>query len=290
MTAVDPTLGPQAQAPTPTATTRRRRAVGGFLTPWWGLLALFVMIALAAPLLVPYDPVTADLSVKLQPPSSEHWFGTDSNGMDVLSRVLWATRTDFTIAFIGVALAVLVGVPLGAVGGFLGGWLDAVLNRISEILQSIPLFLFALIVFAALGNSKTVLVGVIAVVNMPLLFRLTRAVVLPMRNLDYIAAARCAGRTSPSIILRHVLPNALGPVSSQLSICCAYAIQIIAGLSFIGLGVEVPEPEWGAMIQQGAGLIMDGQWWIALFPGLAVLAAVMTFGGIGRQLAARYGN
>lgn len=296
MSAIDPALTP---APTPDPAPEevfapdRRVKQGGwrfFLTPWWGLLVLFALIALLAPVLAPYDPVEANLADKLLAPSSTHWFGTDTNGMDIFSRVLWATRTDFTIAFFGVSLAVLIGAPLGAIAGFMGGWVDEVLNRIAEILQSIPLFLFALMIFAALGNSKTVLVGVITTVNLPILLKLTRAVVLPMKSLDYISAARVSGLRTPAIIVRHVLPNALGPIASQLSICCAYAIQIIAGLSFIGLGVELPEPEWGGMIQQGAGLIMDGQWWIAVFPGLAVLAAVMVFGGIGRQLAAVYGH
>lgn len=259
-----------------------------FLTPSWLLLALFVLIALLAPLIAPYDPVEADLAVKLQAPSGAHLLGTDTNGMDVLSRVLWATRTDFTVALLGVGMAFLVGVPVGAASGYAGGWIDEVLSRLSEIVQSIPLFLFSLMIFAAAGNSRSVLVGVVAFVNIPTFLKLTRSVVLPMKGTDYVAAARCAGLRPRQIVLRHVLPNALGPVASQLSISCAYAIQIIAGLSFIGLGVAVPQPEWGSMIQQGAGLIMDGQWWVSVFPGLAVLLAVIAFGGVGRQLSGWY--
>jgi peptide/nickel transport system permease protein len=152
----------------------------------------------------------------------------------------------------------------------------------------VPLFLFALMVFAALGNSKAVLVGVIGFVTAPVFLKLTRSVVLPLKQQDFVAAARCAGLRPLSIMFRHILPNALGPVASQLSISCAYAIQIVAGLSFLGLGVKIPEAEWGSMIQDGAQQALFGKWWVSVFPGLAVLLAVMAFGGIGRQLSRWY--
>jgi peptide/nickel transport system permease protein len=266
------------------------RQVGPFLNVYWALLALFVVVAIFAPWLAPYDPVTADLSSRLLAPSSEHWFGTDVNGMDVYSRVLWATRADFSIAIIGVALGMLVGVPVGAASGYLGGLADDGLNRVSEMVQAMPLFLFALMVVAALGNSRVVLAGIIGFVNAPIFLKLTRSVVLPLKRSDFIAAARCAGLGPLAIIARHVLPNALGPVASQLSISCAYAIQIVAGISFLGLGVPIPEPEWGSMIQQGAGRIIYGEWWMSVFPGVAVLLAVIAFGGIGRQLSRWYGR
>lgn len=293
MTAGDVALragGPaRPDAPEPRADARRRvRGLRFFLTPWWALLALFALVALLAPVLAPYDPERADLTSRLLAPSSTHWFGTDQNGMDVFSRVLWATRTDFAVAFLGVGIALVLGVTVGAASGYIGGWLDGALNRFVEMVQSIPLFLFALMVFVAMGNNRTVLIGVVGFVNTPMFFKLTRSVVLPMKSLDYIAAATCAGLSTPQTIVRHVLPNALGPVASQLSVSCANAIQIVAGLSFLGLGIPVPEPEWGAMIQQGAGRIVDGDWWIAVFPGFAVLLAVMAFGGIGRQLARAY--
>lgn len=255
---------------------------------YWAMIAGFVLIAVFAPLIAPADPVRADLLQKLQPPSWEHLFGTDSNGMDVFSRVLYATRTDFTIATLGVAAGMVVGVPLGAASGYLGGIVGEALSRIAETVQAIPLFLFGLMVFAALGNSKPVLVGVIASVNAPIFLKLTRSVVLPIRDSDYIAAARCAGLRPDAVILRHVLPNSLGPVASQLSISCAYAIQIVAGLAFLGLGVRIPEPEWGSMIQQGASRVLYGEWWVSVFPGLAVLLAVMAFGGAGRSLSRFY--
>jgi peptide/nickel transport system permease protein len=259
-----------------------------FLNVYWAMIAGFLMVAVFAPLIAPHDPVRAELLARLQPPSAEHLFGTDTNGMDVFSRVLYATRTDFTIATAGVALGLLVGVPLGAASGYLGGIAGEALSRLAEVVQSIPLFLFGLMVFAAFGNSKPVLVAVIASVNAPVFLKLTRSVVLPIKDSDYIAAARCAGLSPLRIIARHVLPNALGPVASQMSISCAYAIQIVAGLSFLGLGVRIPEPEWGSMIQEGANRVLYGEWWISVFPGIAVLLAVMAFGGIGRQLSRWY--
>jgi peptide/nickel transport system permease protein len=266
------------------------RRVSPFLTVYWGILALFVLVAIFAPWFATHDPVTADLSRRLLPPSGEHWFGTDVNGMDVYSRVLYATRADFSIAITGVGLGMLAGVPIGAASGYLGGLADDGLNRAAEMVQAMPLFLFALMVVAALGSSYIVLIGIIGFVNTPIFLKLTRSVVLPMKRSDFIAAARCAGLGHGSIIARHVLPNALGPVTAQLSLSCAYAIQIVAGISFLGLGVPIPEPEWGSMIQQGAGRIIYGEWWMSVFPGLAVLVAVIGFGGIGRQLSRWYGR
>jgi len=256
-----------------------------FGTVHWVLLGLFVVVAVLAPILAPYDPLHSDFGDQLAPPNSRHWFGTDIYGFDILSRVLWATRSDFSIAILGVLLGVLVGVPLGAVTGYFGGVPDESLSRVAEMIQAIPLFLFALMVFAALGNSSVVLVGLIAFVNVPVFQKLTRSVVLPLKGADFIAAARCAGLNSLQIIVRHIVPNSLGPVTSQLSISCAYAIQIVAGLSFLGLGVPTPHPEWGSMIQEGASRIIYGEWWPSIFPGVAVFLAVIAFGGIGRQLS-----
>jgi peptide/nickel transport system permease protein len=267
-----------------------RQHLAPFKSVYWGLLAVFLLVAALAPWIAPYDPVRADLASQLLSPSTKHLFGTDANGMDIFSRVLWATRSDFSISFLGVLLGVAAGVPLGAVSGFFGGFVDDLLSRLSDVIQSIPFLLFALMVIAALGNSRVVLAGIIAFVNLPIFFKLTRSVVLPMVASDFIAASRCAGLRSPALIARHVVPNALGPTASQLSISCAYAIQIVAGISFIGLGVPIPEPEWGSMIQLGAGRIIYGQWWPAFFPGLAVMLAVIAFGGIGRQLSRWYGR
>jgi peptide/nickel transport system permease protein len=274
--------------PGPQLTSRRRGSLKAFRNVYFLIFALLVVVAIFAPLLDPYDPVRANLNERLLSPSWHHLFGTDSNGMDVFSRVLSATRTDFSVALIGVGISVVLGAPLGAASGYFGGLVGEGISRVAEMIQSIPLFLFALMVFAALGNSKALLVGMIAFVTTPQFVKLTRAVVLPLRSADFVAAARCAGLRSGAILARHVLPNSLGPIASQLSISCAYAIQIVAGLSFLGLGVTIPDPEWGSMIQQGAQYVIFGQWWVSVFPGLAVLVSVIAFGGLGRRLSGWY--
>jgi peptide/nickel transport system permease protein len=169
-----------------------------------------------------------------------------------------------------------------------GGIVDEVLGRFVEIVQAFPLFLFALAIFAILGSNTVNLVLVIAFINTPVYLKLVRSLVLPLKNSDFVLAARCAGNSQSSIIFRHVLPNTLGPVFSQFSINCAYAIQIIAGVSFLGYGVEVPHPEWGSMINVGANYIVFGKWWPSVFPGAAVFLAVLALTRIGEYISERY--
>jgi peptide/nickel transport system permease protein len=254
----------------------------------WIVLAAFAVLAVFAPVIAPYSPIASSPTELVLPPSWHHLFGTDTYGFDVFSRVVWAARWDLAISVIGVILAALIGVVVGALSGYLGGAVDDGLSRVTEITQSFPVFLFALMVFAALGNSPFVLVGVVAFAFAPVFFKLTRSIVLPLRTSDFVAASRCAGLAPPEIVIRHVLPNALGPLASQFSIACAYSIQIVAGLSFLGLGVPIPYPEWGSMIQEGAGRIIFGQWWPAVFPGIAILLVAIAFQGIGSQLNRYY--
>lgn len=257
-------------------------------TPAFLILAMFVFIAIFAPILAPYSPIQPNPANKLQPPSAEHWFGTDPLGMDVFSRVLYATRTDFSIALAAVSMGVAIGVVLGVIAGFVGGLVDDVLSRFVEVIQAFPLFLFAMAVFAAVGSNTENLVFIIAFINIPIYLKLARSLVLPLRQSDFVLAARCAGNSERQIVLRHILPNTLGPIFSQFSINCAYAIQIIAGLSFIGLGVEVPHPEWGSMINVGANHMVFGKWWPSVFPGIAVFLAVFALTRIGNMVSERY--
>jgi peptide/nickel transport system permease protein len=260
------------------------------IAPVYLLLALFVGVAIFAPWLATHDPIKPEPANKLQPPSAEHWFGTDSFGLDVYSRVLYATRTDFSVALAAIALAVLVGVPLGAAAGYQGELVDDILTRLVEVIQAFPLFLFAMIIFAAAGSNTFNLITIIAFINVPIYLKLVRSVVLPLKSADFILAARCAGNSTPALILHHILPNALGPVFAQFSLSCAYAIQIVAGLSFIGLGVKVPHPEWGSMIQVGASHIVFGRWWPSVFPGLAVFLAVFTLNRLGHRIRDFYSS
>ncbi len=239
-----------------------------------GLLALFILAGLLAPLLPLHDPVTPYPLNRLKPPSAGHPFGTDGNGMDVLSRTIFAIRTDFALALSSVALGIVVGAPLGALSGYFGGKLDSAITRVTEVFQGFPQILFGMAVLAAAGNTMVNLVLIIAFYNVPVYSKMVRSVTLPLREADFVLAARVAGNSPLSVVFRHVLPNTLVPVFSQLPLSCAYAVQMIAGLSFIGLGVSIPTPEWGSMIQLGANQMVFGKWWASVFPGLALFFSV----------------
>jgi peptide/nickel transport system permease protein len=243
-----------------------------------------VFCAVFAQQLAPYDPVTPMPAQKLLAPSAVHWFGTDPYGMDILSRVLYATRVDLTVALASVGLGILVGLPLGAFAGFVRGWFDEVLMRVTEIMQAFPQILFAMAVIAAIGNNLVNIALILAFLNVPVYLKMVRSVTLPLRDSDFVLAARCAGHSTPSLVIRHIIPNTLVPVFSQFSLSCAYAVQMVAGLSFIGLGVRVPEAEWGSMISLGANFIIFGKWWPAVFPGLAVFLTAYSLNALGHRL------
>jgi peptide/nickel transport system permease protein len=262
----------------------RRRWRSLLVSPPAIVLALFVASALLAPFLTPYNPVTPFPGERLEPPSARHWFGTDPFGMDVFTRVLYATRIDLSVAVASVILGILVGAPLGALAGYVRGWWDEVLMRLTEIMQAFPQILFAMAVFAAVGSSIRNLVLVLAFFNVPVYLRMVRSSALPLRESEFVLAARCAGHSTPTLVVKHILPNTLVPVFSQFSLSIAYAIQMIAGLSFIGLGVHIPEAEWGAMINLGAGYVIFGKWWPAFFPGMAAFVASYALNGLGRRL------
>lgn len=260
-----------------------RHAQWVFSPPTFVLL-LLIFVAIFAPLLAPYDPVKPNPAEKLLPPSRMHYFGTDPYGMDVYSRVLYATRTDLTIAISSVLLGILVGMPLGALAGYARGGTDEGLMRATEILQAFPQILFAMAVMAVAGNNAINLILVLAVLNVPVYVKMVRSVTLPLRESDFILAARCAGHNSFSLVGRHILPNTLVPVFSQFSISCAFAVQMVAGLSFIGLGVRVPEPEWGSMINLGASYIVFGYWWPSFFPGMATFLTAFALNNLGQRV------
>jgi peptide/nickel transport system permease protein len=273
-------ISPQS-VPLLAVTPRYRTVRSAARSPAVWLLALMVLAAILAPVITRYGPTQLSAGPQLAAPSAKHWFGTDSNGMDVYTRVVYGARKDLLLALVAASLSLIVGVPLGAVSGFLGGWVDSVLQRLSEMLQSFPVVLFAMAILIAAGSSLTNLVLVIALINVPVYLRIVRSVVLPLARSEFVEAARCTGNGSFSIIARHLLPNVWGPAIAQYSINFAWAIQIIAGLSFLGLGVHVPDAEWGLMVQQGSSYIVSGEWWVSFFPGLAIFAAVLTLNRVG---------
>lgn len=249
-----------------------------------GSLVFLVVLGLIAPLLPIQDPIKPDPFNSLQPPSSEHWFGTDSNGFDVFSRTIHSIRTDFALSVSSVLIGILIGVPLGAISGYFGGAVDNIINRISEVIQGFPQLLFGMAVLAVAGNTLVNVVLITAFYNVPVYTKMVRSVVLPLREVEFVQAARLAGNSPISIVFRHIIPNALLPVVSQFPLSCAYAVQMIAGLSFIGLGVQIPTPEWGAMIQQGANYIVFSKWWPSVFPGLALVFSVWLLSALSEQL------
>ena len=250
----------------------------------FGLLALLIFAAVFGPALVPHDPLASDTSATLQAPSLRHWCGTDQLGRDIFSRVVVATRLDLIIAVASVALVFAFGGLAGIAAGFFGGWIDRVVGRIADTIMAFPLFVLAMGIVAALGNTVTNIVIATAIINFPLYARVARAEASVRREAGFVMAARLSGNSDLRIALTSILPNILPIMMVQMSLTMGYAILNAAGLSFIGLGVRPPSPEWGIMGAEGAASIISGEWWIALFPGLALMLAVFCFNLIGDGL------
>lgn len=250
----------------------------------FSLFALMLLVAIFGPALVPYDPLASAPTGALKPPSLQHWFGTDQVGRDVFSRVIVATRLDLLISFSAVALSFFVGTALGAVSGFWGGWTDRILGRLLDTIMAFPLFVLAMGIVAASGNTIENIVIATAIINLPFYARVARAEVAIRRNAGWVQAAKLSGNHDARILFARVVPNILPPMMVQISLNMGWAILNAAGLSFIGLGVRPPTPEWGIMVAEGASYIVSGEWWLALFPGLALMIAVFTFNLMGDGL------
>jgi peptide/nickel transport system permease protein len=248
------------------------------------LLGVILLAAIAGPSLVPYDPLATSSQMQLKPPSWQHWFGTDQLGRDVFSRVFVAARLDLLISVAAVALSFLSGAALGALAGYYGGWTDRFVGRLCDTIMAFPLFVLAMGIVAALGNTIENIVYATAIINLPFYARMARAEVSVRRNAGFVQAARLTGNSSLRTLAVHVFPNALPPMMVQASLNMGWAILNAAGLSFIGLGVRPPTPEWGIMVAEGANYIVSGEWWLALFPGLALMLAVFTFNLLGDGL------
>jgi peptide/nickel transport system permease protein len=244
----------------------------------------FVVLALLGPWLVPHDPLASNAAVALRAPSAAHWFGTDALGRDILSRVVVATRLDLGIAFSAVLLSFVIGMPLGLAAGYFGGWWDRVVSRLADTIMAFPLFVLAMGIVAALGNTVGNIVLATAVINLPFYIRVARAEANVRRNAGWIEAARLSGNSEARILALHLFPNALPPAMVQVSLNMGWAILNAAGLSFIGLGVRPPTPEWGILVAEGAQFIVSGEWWVSLFPGLVLMLAVFTFNLLGDAL------
>jgi peptide/nickel transport system permease protein len=260
----------------------------------FGLIAVGVLLVLAVigPEIAPFPTITADPANRLQPPNGTHWFGTDENGMDILSRILASPRVDVSVAFISIGIAVVVGTVLGVFAGFFEGsrrraasLLGETILRLLDVIQAFPVFILAMVLVAIRGASTENIIIAIAFVNMPVFLRISRAEILSLRERPFAEAAQSIGATDKSVAFRHLLPNAFPPIIAQISATMGFAILLTAGLSFVGAGVSPPTPELGSMISTGAHSMIIGLWWPSLFPGIALGIVVFSFAAAGEALA-----
>lgn len=257
---------------------RNRTAITGLL-----VLVLLVLAALLAPVLVPHDPLSADLARMLSSPSRVHPLGTDELGRDILSRILHGARISLTLGFVAVGIALAIGVPLGAIGAYRGGWTDLAVMRFVDILLSFPPILLAISVVVVLGPSLYNAMIAIGIAQMPVYARLVRSVVLSLKEREYVEAARALGASDARIVFAHILPNCLSPLIVQSTLQVASAILSAAALGFLGLGAQPPIPEWGAMLSK-ARLYLRVAPNLSIFPGLAILVTTLAFNLLGDGL------
>ena len=258
-----------------------RRRVARYLLPaiGAGVIAVWALLAIVAPVLAPFQPDAVNVVVRLQAPSLGHLFGTDDLGRDVFSRVLYGARSSLPAGLVVVAVAGLVGTLYGGIAAYVGGRVNEVMMRIADVVLAFPPLIIAMAIASALGIGITNAVLSMVVVWWPQYARLSRGLVLAQRNQEYVQAARVLGYPPARILLRHIFPNALGPLIVLLTLDVGNAIITFAALSFLGLGVVPPTPEWGAMVAGGRSLI--AQWWVATFPGLAIFSVVLGFNFLG---------
>jgi peptide/nickel transport system permease protein len=257
---------------------RNRLAVGGLAV----ILIIFLIAGLAS-FLAPHDPGKTDVSMKLIPPSLQHFLGTDQLGRDVFSRMLFGSRVSLSVGFVAVAISISIGILVGAISGYYGGWIDSLLMRYVDIMLCFPSFFLILTVVALLGPSLFKVMVVIGITSWMGTSRFVRAEFLSLRERDFAQAARALGVKDHRIIFRHILPNALAPVFVTATLDVATAILVEAGLSFLGFGVQPPAPSWGNILTEGRTYIFDA-WWLTLFPGLAILITVLSFNLLGEGL------
>jgi len=243
-----------------------------------------VALAILAPWIAPYDPNATDLDYVLKGPSGLHWFGTDQVGRDVFSRVLVATRLDLSIAAFAVLLSFVIGTVIGGAAALYGGLPDRTIGRLTDVLMTFPLFVVAMALVAALGNSVQSIVLASAVVNLPFFVRLARSEISVLRTQQFVEAARAGGNSELHILFGFMIPNALPTLTVQVSTGLGWAVLNAASLSFIGLGIRPPTAEWGIMVAEGAANILSGFWWLAIFPAAALTLTVLSFNLLGDGL------
>jgi peptide/nickel transport system permease protein len=250
----------------------------------FGIVMGFLVIAVLAPVIARQDPLFGLANAPFVPPNSQHWFGTDEDGRDLFARIVFGTRYDLLIALGAASLGAVLGTLGGSFLGYYGGPVDDIAMRIVDAIQAFPAFILAMGVVAAVGGSVLNLIFIITFVQIAPYVRMLRAQARTIRSLDYVDAARVVGLSGPSIVLRHVIPNLLPTAIVQASASTAYAILTVAGLSFVGLGIAPPTPEWGSMVNNGMPGLVTGTWWVPLFPAVTVMIAVLGFNLVGDSM------
>ena len=272
----------------PTAQKHRRVALpwtviaGGIIVAFWILVAIF------APLISPYDPVAQDISSALQPASAAHWLGTDNFGRDMLTRIIWSARVDLLMGGLGVLFPFIIGTAIGALSGYMGGIVDTLLMRLLDVTISFPFFVLIIAIVATLGPGLTSFYIAVALVGWVSYARLIRAQFLVLKNADFVLAARCLGYSNLRIVFRHILPNAIMPAVVFSMSDAVIDILLGASLSYLGLGIQPPTAEWGLMIADGQNFIASA-WWISLFPGLAIVVLATGFSFLADGFAEIFG-
>jgi len=277
---IDATAIPAARSAAPVQSKTRRwlrryglPALGAFVIVAW------IVVATVAPALSPYSPSTVDVTARLRPPTWEHWLGTDVLGRDVFTRLIYGARISLTTGIVVVLVGAVIGTLVGGIAAYVRGRLEELIMRLTDLVLCFPPIILAMAIAAALGIGTTNTIIAMLVVWWPKFARLARSLVLVQRSQEYVEAAVVMGLSPARILMRHIMPNSVGPLIVLVTLDVGNAIITFAGLSFLGLGVIPPTPEWGSMVSEGRELIE--QWWVAAFPGLAILTVVLGFNFLG---------
>ncbi len=252
--------------------------VGLSIILFWTLGGLLIGV------LSPYGAAETAVGPMLTPPNAEHLFGTDNFGRDVLTRVFAGAQLSLWIGLIAVAFSFVIGVPLGGVAGYVGGWLGSVIMRVMDVMLAFPSLILAMAVAASLGPGVGSAMIAVGIVGIPEFARITYGQTVALKQREWVEAGRALGLTNSSILVRHIVPNTLAPLVVRMALGMGYAILTAASLSFIGLGAQPPTPEWGVMISDGRGYIISGEWWLTVFPGLAIATSILAFNLFGDAL------
>lgn len=247
------------------------------------IVLIMIGVAVSAAVIAPYDPIKQSFKIQLQPPSPSHLLGTDEFGRDILSRIIYGSRWALLAGLLADSIALVLGVIIGVLGGFYGGKVDAVIVWVTDVMLAFPYLLLAMIVVAVFGPGLINAMIAIGIVYVPQYARLVRGTVLSLKEKEFIEAARCLGVPAYRIMFRHILPNCVAPIIVMATLAIGWAIVQTAGLSFLGLGAQPPTPEWGAMLSGGRNYMLSA-WWIATFPGLAIVVTVIGFNLLGDGL------